>query len=269
MCGINYVIKVINWVVIVFVLLLQLQFISQVIEARHYGSTHAAQQPPYGDISLEDNEQSYGGNSFDERYRGGQHLDALDKYPDAERKQDNKIAGSVYIEICCKGYAAMRWRGKTLCRPVCDNCQNGRCIAPGVCECYEEFVANDNGDCVFSCPLGCLNGRCFLDGSCQCDPGYKLDESRKFCRPICSKGCGNNRLHNCTEPEVCGCIKGYLLTDKRLSACMPAGLWPGWHICRRPNVCECNPGYDLKDGVCQANCYQKCDNGMCYSPNRW
>ncbi|TMW40285.1 hypothetical protein DOY81_014635 [Sarcophaga bullata] len=54
-----------------------------------------------------------------------------------------KIAGSVYIEICCKGYAAMRWRGKTLCRPVCDNCQNGRCIAPGVCECYEEFVANE------------------------------------------------------------------------------------------------------------------------------
>lgn len=182
-------------------------------------------------------------------------MDALDKYPDAEKKQVNKITGSVYIEICCKGYAAMRWRGKTLCRPVCDNCQNGRCIAPDVCECYDEYVANDNGDCVFTCPLGCLNGRCYLDGSCECDPGYKLDASHKFCRPICSKGCGSNILHNCTEPEVCGCVKGYILTD---NDCQPVCQYDcgSGGICRQPDTCECNPGFDLKDGVCQADCYQ-------------
>ncbi|XP_023300705.2 uncharacterized protein LOC111682937 [Lucilia cuprina] len=194
-------------------------------------------------------------------------MDALDKYPNAERKQDNKITGSVYIEICCKGYAPMRWRGRTLCRPICDNCQNGRCIAPGVCECYDEYVANDNGDCVFTCPMGCLNGHCYLDGTCQCDPGYKLDESRKFCRPICSKGCGNSRLHNCTEPEVCGCNKGYILTDNDCQpVCQPECGNGG--TCQSPNNCLCAPGFDKKDGVCQADCYQKCDNGICYSRNR-
>lgn len=179
----------------------------------------------------------------------------MDKYPDAERKQENKHAGSVYIEVCCKGYTAMRWRGKTLCRPVCDNCQNGRCIAPNVCECYDEYVANDNGDCVFTCPMGCLNGRCYLDGSCECDPGYKLDESRKFCRPICSKGCGTSGLHNCTEPEVCGCIKGYFLTDNDCQpVCQPECGIEG--TCVGPNKCECTKGFKLKDGVCQADCYQ-------------
>lgn len=182
-------------------------------------------------------------------------VEVVDKYPYALRIQLDQRNQQQKIEVCCPGYAPMRWRGSTICKPVCDNCRNGRCVAPNECECFDSFVANDNGDCVFSCPLGCLNGRCFLDGTCQCDPGFKLDETRKFCRPICSNGCGINPRHNCTEPEVCGCAKGYQLTD---DGCIPVcdpDCGEGGE-CREPNECYCTPGYELKDGVCQRECYQ-------------
>uniref|UniRef100_A0A1A9VXB7 EGF-like domain-containing protein n=1 Tax=Glossina austeni TaxID=7395 RepID=A0A1A9VXB7_GLOAU len=193
--------------------------------------------------------------------------EAISKYPWANIVQSDKANQLILIEICCAGYGPIRWRGNTLCRPLCENCRNGLCVQPGVCQCYDEFVRNENGDCVFACPLGCLNGRCYLDGSCQCDPGYKLDETRKYCRPICSGGCGTNALHNCTEPEVCNCIKGYKLSDNDCQpVCQPECGIGG--ICRKPNVCDCLPGYTLKDGICQAVCYQKCENGICYSRNR-
>lgn len=169
--------------------------------------------------------------------------------------QSDKSKKSKLIEICCPGYHAMQWRGKIVCRPVCENCRNGRCLEPGKCQCYDEFVQNDNGDCIFTCPLGCQNGRCYLDGSCQCDPGYKLDETRKYCRPICSLGCGSNPLHNCTAPEVCGCIKGYRLTDEGCQpVCKPECGIGG--TCTGPNLCECDAGFTYRGGVCQADCYQ-------------
>lgn len=179
----------------------------------------------------------------------------LNKYPYAQRIQLDQRNQQQKLLVCCAGYTAFRWRGNTLCRPLCENCRNGRCIAPNVCECFDNFVSTDNGDCVFSCPLGCLNGRCFLDGTCQCDAGFKLDETRKFCRPICSNGCGMNPRHNCTEPEVCGCAKGYQLTnDGCVPACDPDCGEGG--ECRESNQCDCRPGYELKDGVCQRECYQ-------------
>ncbi|XP_053959571.1 epidermal growth factor-like protein [Anastrepha ludens] len=191
----------------------------------------------------------------------------VQKYPYAERIQLDQRNQQQKIEVCCTGYTPMRWRGNTICRPVCENCRNGRCVAPNECECFENFTATDNGDCVFTCPVSCLNGRCFLDGTCQCDPGFKLDETRKFCRPICSSGCGMNPRHNCTEPEVCGCAKGYQLTDDGCQPVCEPGCGEGGE-CREPNECDCAPGYELKDGVCQRECYQKCDNGICYSNNR-
>ncbi|EDW27372.1 GL21253 [Drosophila persimilis] len=188
------------------------------------------------------------------------------KYPHANTIQSDLANKLSLIEVCCTGYSASRLLGVTQCRPLC-GCQNGSCRAPGECDCYEGFVKNDNGDCVFACPLGCQNGRCFLDGSCLCDPGYKLDETRRFCRPICSSGCGNSQRHNCTEPEVCGCSKGYQLTDDGCQpVCEPDCGIGG--LCRDNNECECGPGYMLKDGVCQTDCYQKCSNGVCVSRNR-
>lgn len=179
--------------------------------------------------------------------------ESLNKY--AIIKILDKKPRQTIITVCCPGYELERnWKGD-VCSPVCENCRNGLCVGPDQCECYDGFVSNDNGDCVFSCPLGCLNGRCFLDGTCKCDPGFKLDESRKFCRPICSKGCGTNQLLNCTAPEVCGCINGYILTDGGCKAVCSPECGPGGE-CNSYGRCKCNPGYTLKDGVCHAICYQ-------------
>ncbi|KAH8273876.1 hypothetical protein KR044_002456 [Drosophila immigrans] len=193
--------------------------------------------------------------------------EVVSKYPLASLIQSDMANKLSNIEVCCTGYNATRHRGVTVCRPIC-GCQNGVCRVPGECDCFEGFVKNDNGDCVFACPLDCQNGRCFLDGSCQCDPGYTLDETRSFCRPICSTGCSNNGRHNCTEPETCSCAKGYQLTDN--SGCQPVcdpdcGIGG---LCRDNNICDCGAGYTLKDGVCQTDCYQKCYNGVCVSRNR-
>ncbi|KAH8377892.1 hypothetical protein KR093_007740, partial [Drosophila rubida] len=193
--------------------------------------------------------------------------ETVSKYPYANHIQTDQANRLANIEVCCTGYNATRYLGATVCRPIC-GCQNGVCRVPGECDCFEGFVKNDNGDCVFACPLGCQNGRCFLDGSCQCDAGYTLDETRRFCRPICSSGCSNNGRHNCTEPETCSCAKGYQLTDN--NGCQPVcdpdcGIGG---LCRDNNICDCGAGYTLKDGVCQTDCYQKCNNGICVSRNR-
>ncbi|EDW75757.2 uncharacterized protein Dwil_GK15024 [Drosophila willistoni] len=190
----------------------------------------------------------------------------IERYPYANIIQPDQSKKLTLIEVCCTGYYAMRSNGVTYCRPIC-SCQNGSCRVAGDCNCYQGFVKNDNGDCVFTCPLGCQNGRCYLDGSCLCDPGFKLDESRRFCRPICSNGCGNNPRHNCTEPEVCGCATGFQLTDDGCQPVCDPGCGIGG-LCRENNECDCGAGYQLKDGVCQTDCYQKCSNGICVSRNR-
>ncbi|XP_073823611.1 uncharacterized protein [Musca autumnalis] len=196
--------------------------------------------------------------------------EAVDKYSWVIKMTDDKSQRVTPIKVCCPGYGLLRWRGERRCIPVCDKCRNGQCVAPNVCECYDEYVRNDSGDCVFICPMGCLNGRCYLDGSCECDPGYKLDETRLYCRPICSKGCGTDPLHNCTAPEVCGCIEGFTLTDGGCKPvcdpeCGPGGECQAFGVTR---MCVCNPGYRLQDGVCQSDCYQSCANGICYNRNR-
>ncbi|XP_073821262.1 uncharacterized protein [Musca autumnalis] len=128
--------------------------------------------------------------------------------------QKNPADNTVLIEICCPHFGPVRVMGNTLCKPYCQSCQNGKCIAPEVCQCHDGYVLSDNNDCVFACPISCLNGRCnLLTRNCLCNSGYKLDETGQFCRPICRAGCGINPLHNCTAPDVCGCVKGFSLTD--------------------------------------------------------
>ncbi|XP_037957736.1 neurogenic locus notch homolog protein 1 [Teleopsis dalmanni] len=196
--------------------------------------------------------------------------DVIEKYPFAFTLQLDKKQNYAQIEICATDYRPIRWYGKVVCRPVCNNCRNGFCVAPGDCKCFENYVKSDNDDCVFTCPLGCLNGQCYLDGRCVCNPGYTLDETRKFCRPICSGDCGQNPKHNCTEPEVCSCRNDFQLTSNGCKPICDPDCGVGGYCVEHENenACKCEPGYRIKDKTCQSDCYQKCDNGICFSPNR-
>ncbi|KAL5281709.1 hypothetical protein ACFFRR_005197 [Megaselia abdita] len=200
-------------------------------------------------------------NLENQKHLNGKHLCQIDVphislpfYKHARIKQ--KLQHFTRIEYCCDGYIPYKAERSTdfVCLPKCDNCNNGFCKRPGVCVCYDGFVKNDDGDCVFSCPISCLNGQCYLDGTCRCNRGFKLSENRDFCRPICTMECGVNQ--NCTAPETCSCSKGFTLTkDGCTAVCNPKCGIGGQ--CVAPNVCYChNSKFKLKNGVCQANCYQ-------------
>ncbi|XP_055901913.1 epidermal growth factor-like protein [Eupeodes corollae] len=194
---------------------------------------------------------------------------ALKAYPHAKFIRSGSSMHMAFVETCCEGYqphVVNSVSDEIACEPICDNCLNGYCVAPGECECYNGFVKNDNGDCVFTCPISCLNGQCYLDGTCKCHQGYKLDETKKFCRPICSEGC-NGWMQNCTEPENCGCSTGYTLRENGCTPVCEPDCGLGGE-CVEPNKCSCHEDFNLKDGVCQADCYQKCDNGICFSKHR-
>lgn len=159
------------------------------------------------------------------------------------------------IEFCCDDYAPYKAEQSKdfVCLPKCEGCNNGFCESPGECVCYDGFVKNDDGKCVFTCPVSCLNGKCNLDGTCICNVGFKLSENRDFCRPICSMKCGTNQ--NCSAPETCSCSKGYTLASEGcIPVCNPLCAVGG--RCTDSNVCTCNRDRFPKNGVCQANCYQ-------------
>lgn len=155
------------------------------------------------------------------------------------------------MERCCEGYKRYK-HDRQYCVPKCSNkCQNGFCVAPNVCICFTDHVRNLDNECVTTCPIGCLNGHCHMNGTCTCNPGYTLDPNKKFCGPVCSKGCGVNA--NCTAPEQCSCLPGYQLNTT--TGCEPLCIPNcGNGTCIEPNVCRCNAGFVLKDKTCQANC---------------
>ncbi|XP_036321232.1 tenascin isoform X1 [Rhagoletis pomonella] len=175
------------------------------------------------------------------------------------------------IEVCCEGYMRSRF-DRDQCIPDCsgvspNNCRNGHCHAPNQCVCFAEFVRNDRGECVHTCPIACEHGRCYLNGTCQCDPGYTLDlETRKFCRAQCSQGCGTHQ--QCVAPGKCACTAGYKMTTDL--GCQPVCIPDCGHgKCVGPNKCECFKGYIKRPlrNVCEAECYISCENGFCESRN--
>ncbi|XP_011700531.1 PREDICTED: fibrillin-1-like [Wasmannia auropunctata] len=58
------------------------------------------------------------------------------------------------------------------CVPYCEKCDNGECLAPGVCQCYTGFVME--GTCVHACQGGCgTHGECVSERrTCKCDYGW-------------------------------------------------------------------------------------------------
>ncbi|XP_062120997.1 epidermal growth factor-like protein [Drosophila sulfurigaster albostrigata] len=172
------------------------------------------------------------------------------------------------IEVCCDGYRPDPYSEH--CVPDCshsspDNCHNGFCRAPGYCECFAEFVRNDQGACIHTCPIACQHGRCYLNGTCVCKLGYVLDaETRLFCRPECPTACGTHE--ECVAPGQCDCLTGYRRTAQL--GCQPICAPDcGYGKCVAPNQCECFPGFIKRPqrNVCEAECYINCENGFCES----
>jgi len=160
--------------------------------------------------------------------------------------------------LCCVGYRPDPYTGQ--CVPDCghnspDNCRNGFCRAPGHCECFNEFVRNDQGACIHTCPIACQHGRCYLNGTCVCQAGYTLDEeTRLFCRAHCPKACGTHE--ECVAPGRCECSTGYRRTSEL--GCQPICAPDcGYGKCVAPNQCECFPGFIKRPqrNVCEAECY--------------
>lgn len=106
------------------------------------------------------------------------------------------------LELCCIGYTRDR---SNLCVPSCEGgCENGNCVAPNQCVCQQNFIEVD-GNCIPTCPRACFNGAC-RGSSCICNYGHELDESGRYCKPICLEGCGPGGL--CSAPGVCSCKNG-------------------------------------------------------------
>ncbi|XP_067620181.1 epidermal growth factor-like protein isoform X2 [Eurosta solidaginis] len=175
------------------------------------------------------------------------------------------------IEVCCDGYTRAHFAADQ-CVPdrsavSPNNCRNGFCHAPNQCECFAEFIRNELGACVHTCPIACEHGRCYLNGTCQCDPGYTLDlETSKFCRPNCRQSCGTHQ--ECMAPGKCDCVEGYKMTQDM--ACQPICTPDCGHgKCIGPNKCQCFQGYIKRPmrNVCEAECYISCENGFCESRN--
>ncbi|EDW03235.1 GH11129 [Drosophila grimshawi] len=172
------------------------------------------------------------------------------------------------IEQCCEGYRPDPYSGH--CVPDCEQtspygCRNGFCRGPQRCECFAEFVRNEQGACIHTCPIACQHGRCYLNGTCACHTGYTLDEeTHLFCRAHCPKGCGTHE--ECIAPGKCDCSAGYRRTAEL--GCQPICAPDCGHgKCVAPNQCECFPGFMKRPqrNVCEAKCYINCENGFCES----
>ncbi|XP_075150071.1 uncharacterized protein LOC142224169 [Haematobia irritans] len=172
------------------------------------------------------------------------------------------------IKICCPGYSIKEYNGKKHCRPRCVNCGKGECVAPETCECYNNYVPNDEGVCIETCPLSCGHGRCNLANECKCYCGYHLDETKEYCNPICDEDCGKDPRHKCLTPGVCGCVHGFKMTDDgfcKPDCNPPCGSGGECQAIGMSAKCACYPGYKLRNGVCETDCYQTCANGICYN----
>ncbi|XP_013104585.2 epidermal growth factor-like protein [Stomoxys calcitrans] len=195
---------------------------------------------------------------------------SINKFPWIEQITQDPSQLVTVLRVCCPGQDVFVLNNNRSCVPFCKKCRNGVCVSPDKCECYDGFVKNDNGDCVFQCPIGCLNGRCHLYKGCICNWGFQLDSARQYCRPKCNSKCKTEPLRNCTKPGVCGCIRGFSLIGGQCRPSCSPGCGPGGE-CQAFGVeskCVCFPGYSLQDGVCKNDCFQGCNNGICQNRNK-
>merc|ERR1712002_366740 len=143
------------------------------------------------------------------------------------------------------------WSGGLCDIPVCENCVNGKCVAPGVCKCHPGWTGPDCDQCV---PLaGCnvpVGGNCVdsqdnhIPNSCICNEDYTGHLCNEpLCDPACIEGHGQCvfSVDNTTAP-ICKCNVGWEGDD-----CGNCSVYPGCPItssqggCNLPYECNCTP----------------------------
>lgn len=66
------------------------------------------------------------------------------------------------------------------CAPICNECTNGKCLAPDNCECDDGYSwDNSTSKCEPICAFGCVNGVCETPGVCKCLKGFEINHEQK------------------------------------------------------------------------------------------
>lgn len=97
-----------------------------------------------------------------------------------------------------------------VCEAVCSQeCINGYCLEPDICDCNPGYDFNEDGICEPVCIPGCINGICSQPDNCLCLPGYEMIQTEwTQCQLICDCVHGN-----CTENKTCLCDNGWYGSD--------------------------------------------------------
>jgi len=158
--------------------------------------------------------------------------------------------------LACQCDDPNAWMGGLCDIPVCNNCVNGNCVAPGHCKCLPGWKGTDCDECV---PLaGCspLGGSCVdpnnsthvVPNGCLCKSGYSghlCDEP--LCNPTCVAGQGECVFgipSNQTLP-ICRCVLGWKGND--CSECITYTGCPSTGNCTSPWQCTCS---DTNNPLC-------------------
>ncbi|XP_076395386.1 uncharacterized protein LOC100879168 [Megachile rotundata] len=108
---------------------------------------------------------------------------------------------------CNEGYPQRR-APTIVCQPICSSCDNGSCIEPNVCRCFEGYVLTNDSVCVPRCEHGCENGDCLGPNECRCHDGFYMSRDNGTCVKSCTSDCNGHGVCE-DEQNACRCSYGW------------------------------------------------------------